>query len=74
MQHRLWSDLSEEVLASQRDLGKVLLQVVVREGVDLDLACAADRYTDTSNGLSLCALHREGDQLEAQYFDALWNT
>ncbi len=62
------------MLASQRDLGKVLPQVVVSEGVDLDLARAADGHTDTSNGLSLCALHRQGDQLEAQNFDALWKT
>jgi len=68
------TDLSEEMLARQRNLGKVLPQVVVREGVNLDLARAADGYSDTSHGLSLRALHRQRDELEAQNFDALWKT
>ena len=64
-------DLSEEVLACQRDLGEVLRQVVVGEGVHLDLAGPADGHANASYGLGLRALHRQGDELKTQDLHAL---
>ena len=65
------TDLAEEVLASKGDLRNVLLQVVLREGVHLDLARSVDRDADASHGFGLYALHRKGDQLQTQVFHTL---
>ena len=50
-----WTDLSKKVLASESDLRDVLGQVALREGIHLDLARTANRYSDASHGLSLHA-------------------
>lgn len=65
-----WTDLSKKVLASESDLRDVLGQVALREGIHLDLARTANRYSDASHGLSLHAPHRQRDELKAQVFHA----
>lgn len=60
------------MLASQRDLGEILREILLREGVHFDLARPADGYPHAPHGLGLDALHRQGDKLKAKDFHALW--
>lgn len=54
------------MLTRQGNLLQVLVEVILREGVDLDLARAADGYADAPHSLGLDALHVQGDQLQTQ--------